>query len=92
MLVKLSEAVGKFVAAVVAGVVSPVLVSLCVAGIKECGHAPTPPAVQPAPAAMLLPPSSERPQAPTQFEVTWRPAAPPTDDPATIRRDANPIR
>ena len=77
MLNKLAEALGKFVAAVIAGVITPVLAGVIVAEIKGTPATRPPAAVAeaPAPVVKLLPPVITPQGEPERPTVEWRPAA-----------------
>jgi hypothetical protein len=77
VLNKLAEALGKLVAAVIAGVITPVLAGVIVAEIKGPPATSPPAAVAeaPAPVVKLLPPVSAPRGEPERPTVEWRPAA-----------------
>jgi hypothetical protein len=87
MLTKLAEALGRFVAAVIAGVITPVLAGVLVAEIKGT-PATSPPAAAagaPAPVVKLLPPVIAPRGEPERPPVEWRPAATSGHAPAVDR-------
>jgi hypothetical protein len=83
MFAKLAEGFGKFVGAVLAGLMTPLLVNVVVAQIKDCQTKPT---VQtkatPTPAVILLAPVAAKTVAPSMAptpssesrQFVWRPA------------------
>jgi hypothetical protein len=75
MLNKLAEALGKFVAAVIAGVITPVLAGVIVAEIKGTPATSPPAVVAEAPVVKLLPPVIAPQGEPERPTVEWRPAA-----------------
>jgi hypothetical protein len=84
MFAKFAEGFGKFVGAVLAGLMTPVLVNVVVSQIKDCQTQPT---VQskatPTPAVILLAPVAAKtvapsmtpPPSPESRQFVWRPAS-----------------